>query len=132
MLLGVSAAAAVALQQILRWISDTPLKDSNAITNENAIKVKSKIISCEKDPKKVDTNLEEAEKESTIINQNLEFIEHKMSAKMAPAKDEVSKNQIKIHQAPSVEKQSLKSWSELIEEDISQVRWKYNYIHLYK
>ena len=125
MFLGVSAAAAVALQQVLRWISDSSSKDSKAIADENVTEVKSKIKIRDQSEKYINTDLEEIKTRPKIVNGNSECTDYKMSAAMAPSKDEVNGAQTKIPRVPAVEKQSLKSnhcWSELIEEDISQVR----------
>lgn len=126
MFLGVSAAAAVALQQVLRWISDSSSNDSKAIADEDVIEVKSKIKIRDQGQKHINIDLEEVKTRPKIVNGNSEFTDYKMSVAMAPSKDEVNEAQTKISRAPAVEKQSLKSnhcWSELIEEDISQVRW---------
>ena len=124
LLLGASAAAAVVLNRALHWIFDSSVNDTKSITKVTE-SVKSETLSIEENKEQKDTDCRTDEKNSIIIDNRTENIEpNHLSLEMAPVKENSTNKQTTYHLASSKEKQEVKcnhSWSELIDEDISQV-----------
>ena len=126
LLIGASAATAVALHRALRWVLYPSVAENNSLTEEKVIDVKSELASNEENKNrikvdlKVDkTNLEIA---SPLVG-NTETIV--TTSAMASVKDKANKKHTNSLVNSLEEDQTKKcspSWSEMIEEDISQVR----------
>ena len=123
LLLGASAAAAVVLNRALHWIFESSVADTKSITKETE-SVRSENLSIEKNKEQRDTNCLLEKKNSIVIENRTEIIEpNLLRLEMASVKEN-STNKQTYHLASSEEKQEVKcnhSWSELIDEDISQV-----------
>jgi len=123
LLLGASAAAAVVLNRALHWIFESSVTDTKSITKETE-SVRSENLSIEKNKEQKDTNCLLEKKNSIVIENRTEIIEpNLLRLEMASVKEN-STNKQTYHLASSEEKQEVKcnhSWSELIDEDISEV-----------
>lgn len=125
LLIGASAATAVALHRALRWVLYPSVAENNSLTEEKVIDVKSELASNEENKNKIKvdlkvdkTNLEIA---SPLVG-NTETIV--TTSAMASVKDKANKKHTSSLVNSLEEDQTKKcspSWSEMIEEDISQI-----------
>ena len=123
LLLGASAAAAVVLNRALYWIFESSVTDTKSISKETE-SLKSENLSIEENKEQRNTDCRTDEKNSIDIDNRTQNTEpNLLRLEMASVKEN-STNKQTYHLASSQEKQEVKcnhSWSELIDEDISQV-----------
>ena len=123
LLLGASAAAAVVLNRALYWIFESSVTDTKSISKETE-SLKSENLSIEENKEQRNTDCRTDEKNSIVIDNRTQNTEpNLLRLEMASVKEN-STNKQTYHLASSQEKQEVKcnhSWSELIDEDISQV-----------
>ena len=126
LLIGASAATAVALHRALRWVLYPSVAENNSLPKQKVIDVKSELANNKENKNKVTVDLKVDKTYLEIASPLVEDTENIVtSSAMASVKDKANKKHTSSLVNSLEEDQTKKcgpSWSEMIEEDISQVR----------